>query len=249
MRRRGWVETISLAVLLLGSGVVPGAATSPSDFDQANRLYEQGKYSEAIARYETLLSSGRVSPALFYNLGNACFKNGQLGHAIYNYRRAAELAPRDPDIQANLRFARDRVNGTASVQPAAWHRLATYFRVNELSIAAALLLWVVLLLCTVVRVKPALRTPLRIYITASSALLAVNLLWLVAAVLAKNASSAIVPVHQLTVHLGPLRESQAAFSVSDGTELRVENRREGWLQVSDRAGRTGWVEQKQVLVL
>ena len=45
------------------------------------------------------------------NLGNAYFKSGQLGKAIAAYREAEQMSPRDPDVRANLRFARNQVQG------------------------------------------------------------------------------------------------------------------------------------------
>jgi Flp pilus assembly protein TadD len=66
---------------------------------------------EAAAAYEQILTNGAVSPALYFNLGNAHFKAGQLGRAIAAYRQAERLTPRDPDVRANLQFARNRVQG------------------------------------------------------------------------------------------------------------------------------------------
>jgi len=70
----------------------------------------------------------------------------------------------------------------------------------------------------------------------------------VAACSASEQRVAIALRQQLTVHLGPLSESQAAFTVPDGTELRVEARRENWLQVIDRSDRSGWVDTSDVAV-
>ena len=75
------------------------AATS---FEQANTLYEQGKFQEAAAVYEGVIKSGRASSAVFFNLGNAYFKDGQLGRALMNYRMSERLDPRDPDVQAKV---------------------------------------------------------------------------------------------------------------------------------------------------
>jgi len=50
------------------------------------------------------------------------------------------------------------------------------------------------------------------------------------------------------VHLGPLDESQTAFSAPDGTEMRVIGRRDKWLQVSDRQSRVGWVKTGPVIL-
>ena len=75
----------------------------------ANQLYVAGHTSEAAAIYEQLISQGGRDSALYYNLGNAYYEGGDLGRAILNYQRAAQLTPRDQDIQANLALARAQV--------------------------------------------------------------------------------------------------------------------------------------------
>src|SRR5439155_5984489 len=59
------------------------------------------------AAYEQVAALGVRSEDLFYNLGNAYVKAGQLGPAIYNYERALELDPTLEDVQFNLRAARE----------------------------------------------------------------------------------------------------------------------------------------------
>ena len=96
---------VGSVVLLLA--VSPALAEDPSAlFDAGNKLYEQGKYGEAAAAYLRLLERGDRSAAVYFNLGNACFKSGQIGRAILAYREAARVTPRDPDLRANLQFAR-----------------------------------------------------------------------------------------------------------------------------------------------
>ena len=98
------------AVLFIAGHCGPAQAKEVSaEFDQANKLYEEGKYSEAAAVYEKAVKAGQVSAALCFNLGNALFKAGQPGRALVWYRRAEALSPRDPDIQANLQFVRKNV--------------------------------------------------------------------------------------------------------------------------------------------
>ncbi len=52
--------------------------------------------------------AGQWNPALFYNLGNAYFRTGDLGRAILNYERALALDPSQPEARANLQLARDQ---------------------------------------------------------------------------------------------------------------------------------------------
>src|SRR6059036_404081 len=78
-------------------------------FEQANQLYRDGKYDQAAGLYEQVISNGYESAALYYNLGNACFKLKNTPSAILNYERAKRLAPHDEDILYNLRLANLRI--------------------------------------------------------------------------------------------------------------------------------------------
>ncbi len=83
------------------------AATSVSEeFAQANKSYEAKEFDKAIQAYRSVLSQGVESASLYYNLGNAYFKKGDLGHAILYYLKAKRLDPSDEDIAHNLAFAK-----------------------------------------------------------------------------------------------------------------------------------------------
>src|SRR5688572_15151455 len=222
------------------------AERAPSHFDQANRLYEQGKFSEAASLYESMIKAGGRSAEIFFNLGNAYFRQGQLGRALVNYRQAERARPRDPDVQANLRFTRERVTGALSTSDPVWLRTVRYFTLDELTTACTLLFWIWAVLVCLSKWRPRLRlrTPGLIVgglLTAASILLLV----------AYNTSDervAIVTASQAPVHLGPLSESQAAYMATDGTELNALAQRGDWLQVSDRSERSGWVQMTNVLI-
>ena len=90
---------------------VPLPAAPPNaEFEQANKLYEQGKFKEAAAAYQTLIDRGAESPTIYYNLGNAWYKAGQNGRAVAAYLHTERLAPRDPNVRFNLNFVRNKVN-------------------------------------------------------------------------------------------------------------------------------------------
>ncbi len=74
-------------------------------FEQANQLYLQAKYPDAITQYEKIVQSGFESGALYFNLGNAYYKSGNIQKAILNYERARQFLPRDEDVQFNLQLA------------------------------------------------------------------------------------------------------------------------------------------------
>lgn len=75
------------------------------EFMKANEFYEKGQYNEAIDMYNGILKSGKHSAELYFNLGNANYKNGSLAQAIVAYERAQRLDPADEDIRHNLTLA------------------------------------------------------------------------------------------------------------------------------------------------
>ncbi|MGB6422385.1 MAG: tetratricopeptide repeat protein, partial [Anaerolineales bacterium] len=81
----------------------------------ANKLYESGQYDQATQILEQIISQGVQDSAIYYNLGNVYYKQGDLGRAIVNYERAALMNPRDSDIQANLTIVRNQAEQSESL--------------------------------------------------------------------------------------------------------------------------------------
>ena len=245
------------ALLLPGLPAAYGADTSAA-FDAASKLYEQGKFTEAAAAYEQLLPSTLRSESLWFNLGNAWFKAGQLGRAITAYRQAEQLAPRDPAVRFNLNFARKKVTGGDSPAGPAWRRALGALTLNEWTVLASVALWLWFVLLALREWRPALRQALSGYTatTGVSVLLLIGCV-AVAAEMRFNTISAVVISHEAIVRSGPLEEAKVLHQFRDGTEVTVldqkdlgaGDQKQAWLQVSDGANRSGWVKGDQVAVI
>jgi len=81
----------------------------------AGTAYEAGDYGRAVTLYEALLDLGWKNGTVYYNLGNAYLRGGELGRAIAAYRYGESFQPRDEDLQANLAFARNTAKD--AIQP------------------------------------------------------------------------------------------------------------------------------------
>ena len=83
-------------------------------FHEANDLFINKKYKKSIELFEKIIDSGQENSAVFYNLGNAYYRLGDIGQAIWAYRNANRFSPRDKDITHNLKIAEakkiDRIN-------------------------------------------------------------------------------------------------------------------------------------------
>lgn len=77
-------------------------------FAQANAQYAEGNYAEAAATYQEILAE-QPTAEVYYNLGNAYFKQGELGQAILAYERALRIDPSYKDAKYNLQFAQSRI--------------------------------------------------------------------------------------------------------------------------------------------
>jgi len=96
----------SIMFLVIVSSATANAQSPDDLFRQGNELFEAKEYDSAIAVYGAIVSKGLESAPLYFNLGNAYFRNGDLGRAILYYHRAKKLNPDDDDIIGNLEFAR-----------------------------------------------------------------------------------------------------------------------------------------------
>jgi tetratricopeptide (TPR) repeat protein len=225
------------------------AADPVAVFEQANKLYEQGKYGDAIAAYETLLGQKEISPALYFNLGNTCFKNGKTGQAIVYYRLAERLAPRDPDIRANLRFVRETVGSNVS-SSVRWQRWLNMLTLNELTLITVLAVWVWLLILAVGQWPTRWGISMRPYRGWSGMIALLLLVWL--GFMTQHrlwTMSAVVVAREADVRYGPLEEAQSVYRARDGAEFEILDQKDSWLQVQDAAKRVGWVSAKDVYVL
>lgn len=239
-------------ILLLLALVFAGnlfAADFATGFSMANKLYAEGKFSDAANFYEKILDSGAVSPNLLFNDGNAEFKAGNLGKAIAAYRRAELLAPRDSEIRANLDFARKQVQGT-TVSESAWRNWLGQLTLNEWAILAAIAFWLTFVLLAAKQICPALAPKLR---GATFILISLTILFGAATGLQAtehfSKQSAVVISNDAVTKSGPFDDAQNAFAVHDGAELSVLDRHENWIQVAEGAGKIGWLQLKQVEVL
>jgi tetratricopeptide (TPR) repeat protein len=217
-------------------------------FDDANKLYEQSKFRETAAAYEQILSSGKRSPVLYFNLGNAWFKSGQIGRSVSAYRQASKMAPRDAEIRANLGAVLRQVQGPRWVD-SRLDRALGRLTLNEWAVLAAGSLWLWLALMILMQWRPALKTRLsRLSLALAGSTILLCACSATAFGLDRAVRVAVVIVPEATVRNGPLDESPLAFNARDGAELRILDQKDEWLQVSTDNKRLGWIKRGEVIL-
>jgi len=107
--------------------------------EEAYAAYAQSDWKKAVQDYRSLYDRGIADPALLYNLGTAYARAGEKGRAILMLLKAERLAPRDRDIQDNLKRLAPEVSSQIAIFPVpplqAFYNL---FALNEWAWIAAL---------------------------------------------------------------------------------------------------------------
>ena len=97
---------------------------------QANQEYTKGEYEKAIAAYENLINLGFEASELYYNLGNAYYKQKKYTLAILNYERAKLIDSNNDNINTNLELAKihvvDKIDEIPIFFLARWYNSVVY---------------------------------------------------------------------------------------------------------------------------
>ena len=214
----------------------------------ANDLYERGSFVEATQIYQQLADEGYGDSIVFYNLGNAYYKSGDLGRAILNYLRAERLAPRDPDIQDNLQIARDGI--VDPFERSEQSALAGSIRVPQLKLSLdelaliALGLWILLALMLLLLAR---RFSFRRLIGYASVVVALLLLAGTVSLGSGLSSESedrkvVVVAESVDVVGGPGVQYEAKFTLHGGNEASLVETRGAWSRLRLAGGQLqGWV--------
>jgi tetratricopeptide (TPR) repeat protein len=220
----------------------------------ANQSYEAGQYAEAAAGYEAIIDFGVYDSDVYYNLGNAYFKLGDLGRAILNYRRAYRLAPRDADITTNLVIARaqtvDQLEVTAAGALANLVQLAEEWLTLGEAAILALVLWLLMCGLAVAAIFwPRWRRWVGVGLGVVGLFLAIGLVSMANRYYTEQwYPPAVIVAGQVNVTSGPGGSDQylVEFDLHSGAEVSLMESRPGWRRVRLSDNLQGWVPAESV---
>ena len=237
----GVAALLLLIILFLGVTLLLPKSTANIDaVETANKLYAAGNYEKSIEIFEQLVNQGVNDSVIFYNLGNAYYAYGDIGRAVANYNRAAQLDPRDTDIRANLELARSQIAepfveddsgflGVLSGITSGWLNL------NETAIIALALWFLAGLLLIGLRSvgdqehKAGLRYAIYVVIVV----LFVTGLSLVSRLYDEQSSpEGVVIVPTIAVSSEPGNEYVTQYHLSSGAEVRISETNGEWARLS-----------------
>ncbi len=226
-------------------------------WDNANSLYGQGNYSEALQEYLFLEELGYASWPLYYNIANSYFKVQNYGRSILYYERALKLNPSGKDIRVNLSYAKqfavDKIDEIPEFILTTWIREFNYmFTSNYWTIISIVLLIIVALLLLNFRYGPNAHVrKISFFVSMLSFLFAI-LFTLFAWNQRSNfhrEDSAIVMSAVSTVRNSPDNSGSTLFVLHEGAKLEIIEQLGDWKRIELTDGRQGWIAAADIEII
>lgn len=240
--------------ILLGFILLTSLSVSAANKKQADTFYKRGNYQQAIKEYEELLKQG-VSADLYYNLGNAYYRTGNLTKAIIAYERAAVLSPGDDDIKFNLQFASaktiDKISPKSEMFFITWyHSLVNYTSVdNWAKIAITAIIGVLILLLVYLFVANITLRKVGFYGACAFLILFIlsNFFAYQQKQILENCANAIVIKPIVQVKKTPSQNSTNEFVIHEGTKVSITDKGlKQWRGILLSDGREGWIKSNEI---
>lgn len=243
-------------VLLLFSNTLQ-AIDADALYQKANEAYTRGEYSFAAELYEEILAHQLIAPQLYYNLGNAYYRENKLGLAILNYERARRLKPTDENILFNLALVNGKIVDKVELRPLLfyerwWQNTYRQFSANAWAVLSIITL--VISLSTVALylfASSVARKKLAFY--TSLVLISVCLLGFVFARKQHNQqysrSELIIMPPRVAAKSSPNSGSPDLFLLHEGTKVYLISQLNDWYQVRLSNGNIGWIRSSSAEII
>jgi len=221
---------------------------------KANEAYNQGLFDSAIGLYNSVTNDGLESFELYYNLGNAHFKNNNLPKAILFYEKAKKLSPTDEEVNYNLNVANSMIVDKIERVPEMFYKHWWNYFYNMFSADAwtiiSIVIWLIFLtfLTFFILGRSSKSKRLTFYLAilflfgsiASFGLASQKYYY------TKENKEAIIFTPTITVKSSPTMGSVDLFVVHEGTKVRIIDKVDEWNKIKIQDGSIGWLPAKSM---
>lgn len=221
---------------------------------QAAKAYNTKHYQEAITQYEKVIAGGYESYALYYNLGNAYFRNNEIAEAALYYEKALKLAPDNEDIKHNIEVVNSKLIDKVEMVPELFYKRWWKEIVNLMDIDTLAFVNIILLTLALVLIA--------IYIAVSNITfrkvsfwsgIALLLLFSVGVLAASqrnhylvNQHEAIVFTQTVNIKSSPDENSKDIFVLHEGTKVKLLDVLADWQEIRIANGSVGWIKASDI---
>lgn len=248
------IRTLPVVVLMLFAvtifmTVTVHASGSESDYLEASKMYNKGDFAAAATLFDSIAAKHVVNGDLYYNIGNAYFKKGDVGRSILWYERALKLIPGDPDLIFNHNFVSGLVVDKAEIKSNPLLDVFFFWKkkISTRSVAfLAVSLFALFILSSIVRtIKPVrwLKYPERV-------IFGFSLIFIFSAFhdyyKVRFEKEAVVVSETVSVRSGLSQDTTELFRLHGGTKVNIDEELRGYAKIRFSEDKIGWVEKKDI---
>lgn len=245
-----FITTILGLLLLVFAGSVQAQQVAPQvQFDNASKLYQQKKYSEAATAYQQLIDAGYTAPELYLNAGNAYYKANQTGLAVYNFEKVLLKDPDNIGARHNLALANQRVEGYIAPLPLLffqrwWIHWQQLHSPNGWATGALILFWIFAAALGLYLFANRFRQHkgLRWGAYAAGTMFGIYLLMSIAAYASHfNHHIGIITAESVKMKTAPDQHSKELQDIRGGMKVEVLDSTSDFCKIELADGKTGWI--------
>jgi len=228
-------------------------------FEAGNKAYLDGDWDGALDKWRQVEQRGYSGGELYYNLGNAYYKKGELGEAILYWERAANILGEEGDVATNLQIARTRVTDKLdeSVRLPVWDwfdRLRDRFSAGLVAWGSVFLMFVLFGILSLRRwvVREGgwnQRLKSVAWVVAVLLLIGLSQNGLKARDESVRREGILTAVEAEVLSAPALGSGKLLFTLHEGTKVRVLRKLEGWIEISAGKDKQGWVKDNAIGII
>ena len=215
---------------------------------QANAAFDQKNFDSAIEGYRLLLERDVRQPVVYYNLGNAYFKNNKIGMAIAAYRHCLKIDPSFNLAKENLSYVRKYTVDRVEDKPKGfllniWFWMTGIFSAEGFFVFAIISYWGLCLIITLMVIGLGKKEFLSYLLILSIAM------FILSAVITHsvidetiNTKWGVITVASAELREGPGEDFTKIFTGHEGLEFKVLSRRQDYCLVELANGLKGWIK-------
>ena len=217
------IKKIILMFLLFQSYFLYGAEDLENInklFENANKLYNEGKYLDANYLYRGIISSNIISKDLYYNLASSYAAIGSNGYAVLYYEKALNINPFDKEANSMIELITGNDN------------------YNSQMIITMYILLMLFLICFTLLILLFMKKR-----KFNKFLLILSIIFLIPTIIASNRinDDYVVTLNESNIYSGSSTKSDVVSVIEEGEKLRVLEEYTNWYYV--KGNFKGWISK------